>query len=496
MGAYIDSCYVHEQNVNYCSDQNQWPNCVGWSPQESGSKKWGYKTSVQGMTPQQAFTEYYFGEFDGDESTVGGRRSTVLIDAARLQANPACVYTGFLPSAAASRRLRVRGRHVYEEPEEEEEEEEKVGGAGQHAVSTKSVRLRGFNFDFKLGSDYAYPDELDARIAELAPDTTLLRFVMNHWHDSGSKSDCAYGATAATSFLRQECLEQFDRILSWANATLPGAWSVVTARSALAAGDGGSGATIFTNDTLKSEWLAMWTSVAARYAGRDNVAGYEIMSEPRTDASAEHVHALQLEACAAVWSADARAICFVGAAKFYDRYALNRTYVIPPSARGGVVYLANFFEPKVWINSISTGNTVPYGGDFPCSAVTPHVQMKRTCGSFHSTKNVTVNRAWLAAQLEVLSGFSAEFDAPVWIDQFGVRASDPGGAVVQAQYLDDVLAEFEEREFHWTYWIWRRTRDWGVGGYAIERESKDGEHSVFDVALDGLNRVLSTRESA
>merc|ERR1711957_323092 len=38
-GVYVDSCYVHEQNVNYCSGQGM-PNCVGWSPYETGSKKW------------------------------------------------------------------------------------------------------------------------------------------------------------------------------------------------------------------------------------------------------------------------------------------------------------------------------------------------------------------------------------------------------------------------------------------------------------------------
>jgi hypothetical protein len=41
-GCFLDSCYVHEQNVNYCSGQGM-PNCVGWSPSEPGSKKWGCK---------------------------------------------------------------------------------------------------------------------------------------------------------------------------------------------------------------------------------------------------------------------------------------------------------------------------------------------------------------------------------------------------------------------------------------------------------------------
>jgi len=88
-GAYIDSCYVHEQNVNYCSGQGM-PNCVGWSPLESGSKKWGYTTAVasptgESLTPQQAFSKYYFSN---------GRHDPLMIDPLPLQANKHCVYLG------------------------------------------------------------------------------------------------------------------------------------------------------------------------------------------------------------------------------------------------------------------------------------------------------------------------------------------------------------------------------------------------------------------
>ena len=88
-GAYIDSCYVHEQNVNYCSAQGM-PNCVGWTPAESGSKKWGYSTAVttpegKQLTPQQAFGKFYFRKSDDD---------AVLIDSTILQQNPTCIWKG------------------------------------------------------------------------------------------------------------------------------------------------------------------------------------------------------------------------------------------------------------------------------------------------------------------------------------------------------------------------------------------------------------------
>jgi hypothetical protein len=84
-GAYVDSCWVHEQNVNYCSNQDM-PNCVGWTPASTGSEKWGYRTSVEGLTPQQAFSRWYF---EGAPAA-----SRVLIDSAALQKNPTCIFRG------------------------------------------------------------------------------------------------------------------------------------------------------------------------------------------------------------------------------------------------------------------------------------------------------------------------------------------------------------------------------------------------------------------
>jgi hypothetical protein len=135
------------------------------------------------------------------------------------------------------------------------------------------VLLRGFNLDFKLGSDYPYPIAQDRALKTLLPGANLVRLVMNHWHDSGGEGDCA--TDLPPHYITQQCLEQFDRTLAWSTGDL-GAWSVITARSALAAGDGGAGRTIFTNTTLKGQWLAMWGALARRYSATDNIAGFEV----------------------------------------------------------------------------------------------------------------------------------------------------------------------------------------------------------------------------
>lgn len=87
-GVYLDGCYVHEQNVNYCEGQGM-PNCVGWSPQEPGSVKWGYSTAItlpdgRSLTPQQAFGAYYRGD----------RAAAVAIDQHDFLNNPTCHYLG------------------------------------------------------------------------------------------------------------------------------------------------------------------------------------------------------------------------------------------------------------------------------------------------------------------------------------------------------------------------------------------------------------------
>ena len=85
-GVFVDGCYVHEQNVNYCSGQGI-PNCVGWSPLSSGSKKYGYTTSVavpdgRKLTPQQAFGAYYHGD------------AMIAVDGFDFLDNPSCLYWG------------------------------------------------------------------------------------------------------------------------------------------------------------------------------------------------------------------------------------------------------------------------------------------------------------------------------------------------------------------------------------------------------------------
>lgn len=294
---------------------------------------------------------------------------------------------------------------------------------------TEPTLLRGFNIVLKHGE--AGLDRVtrqDRLLFKLLPHTTLVRLVVNHWADdvTAPGADC-YDDTAA-DYLRSDCVGLLESAVDW--VTKAGAFAVITARSALAAGDAGANASVFDNATLRAHWITMWGAVARRFASTDNVAGYEVMSEPRTFAPFEVVHAAQREACEAVWVHDPRAACVIGAARYYNRFRLNASLLI----RGGgpVLYATNFFEPKVWVSSMSKGATnasgnasragwYGEGGHDCCDAYQKDEASKVAVCGVRSHKEcataptIRIDRSWLEFELRDALAFRAEHDVPVWI---------------------------------------------------------------------------------
>lgn len=361
------------------------------------------------------------------------------------------------------------------------------------------VTLRGVDLMFKFGArgmDRVLPQ--DRELKAKLPGVNLVRLIVNHWEDdvtTKAGNDCH--DEAAPDFLRASCLAMFDEVVNWATGELQ-SWVILTARSALAAGDGGVGRTIFDNSTLHGHWVAMWGALARRYARTSRIAGFEVMSEPRTNETAEAVHAVQQAACVAIWTADAAAACVVGPARFYDRFALGSSYLI----KGGpTIYAANFFAPRSWVGHGGSSLNASYPGDFPCcDAYQKDRESRRAmCGdgvdvNCSTAPLVRVDKQWLEGQLRAALTFREEHAVPLWIDQWGVRADAVGGVIAHQEYLRDILDVFAERRLHWTYWIWRRTYrppDWTCDGYAIVCETPTGNYSLRQELLSHLSRAMA-----
>jgi len=345
------------------------------------------------------------------------------------------------------------------------------------AEPARPIVLRGFTFDYiagKPGQSEVTPQ--DRNVTRLLPGTNLARLVMVHWMDDGTTAsghDCYNASAMGHGYLTTACLDLFDGVLHWATQEAR-MWATVTMRAALAAGDGGEGGTVWSNATLRAQMVEMWRYLAWRYRNHGGVAGYEVMSEPRWDGSDAEVHRFHADACAAVWSSDAEAACFIGPATYYNRYKLGPQWLLP----GNVVYAANFFEPKGWITA-ATG--VPYGGSGECVQLAE----RRSCGG--ESYNVTLDRRWLHQLLAPAANFSAQYQVPVWIDQWGLFSTAGTSDADRAAYLADALSLFGAARLHWAMWIWRRPRC-GQDGYALVCERGDGSgFDYFDTAIDQLS---------
>lgn len=209
------------------------------------------------------------------------------------------------------------------------------------------------------------------------------------------------------------------------------------------------------------------------------------MSEPRTENENGVVHKFHEDACAAVWGQDARAVCFVGPAKFYNRWQLGPEYVV----KGGpVIFAANFFVPSPWVTSKNP--KVSYGDKAKCCDVGNSKDCPNGCD-----QEITLDAGYLRAQLKPVDDFSTQHGVPVWIDQWGVHAEV--GEQNQRNYLMDVLEIFEEKKYHWSYWYFRD--QFGPphcpGGYEIFCHITEANLTRNTVAIDELGKYLGVEKA-
>ena len=213
---------------------------------------------------------------------------------------------------------------------------------------------------------------------------------------------------------------------------------------------------------------------------------------------AAQIHAAQQEACFGIWRGDPRAACIVGPATYYNRFRLGPEWLIP--AGGPVIYAANFFEPRLWVQGRNF--SFAYGGDFPCCDVYQKdkdaERRRQVCGVSEGTKGcdsapmVRVDRSWLADELRPILDFRARHGVPVWVDQFGVRQTNAGGDAAQQAYITGLLSLLQRERLHWTYWIWRRVYAprWGCYGYAVQCQEADGTYHVNRLVQAALATYL------
>ena len=163
------------------------------------------------------------------------------------------------------------------------------------------------------------------------PAANCVRFVGLLWKDSIKASDGleCFVNDASKGYLEDECVRYIDAMVK--QATDAGLWVILAARAKYAAG--WSGPDVWHSATMRRQMLAMWSFVARRYKDIDRIAGYEIMSEPRTKTVAQaRERDFMREGCEAVHAADPGALCVVGPRQYYKLWELNDDVLRPPDS--------------------------------------------------------------------------------------------------------------------------------------------------------------------
>jgi hypothetical protein len=169
-------------------------------------------------------------------------------------------------------------------------------------------------------------------LRESMPSANVIRLVGVLWHDStGPEDGLECGTDDRThGYMSAECVRALDRLIG--EATAAGLWVILTARAKYAAGWGWPGEPdVWHSPELVERYYVMWGWIAQRYSTWERIAGYEIMSEPRTkDAPAERVASFMRGGCDAVHRSDPRALCVVGPAPYYKVKIRPHAHSLPP----------------------------------------------------------------------------------------------------------------------------------------------------------------------
>jgi hypothetical protein len=169
--------------------------------------------------------------------------------------------------------------------------------------------------------------------------------------------------------------------------------------------------------------ITWWEAVAARYAGRPEVAGYNVLNEP-ADESGTALVDFYRRAVGAIRAVDGRHIVFLDG----NRYAREFPFFGDPF-ENAVYAIHQYPQP-------GHADGGPYPGD--------------------------VDRDAVEAEYQTLTRYMRERDLPVWVGEFGpVYGAGPERDAQRRRLLADQIDTYEAGEAGWSLWTYK---DIGVQG--------------------------------
>mgnify|MGYP002632450288 CR=1 FL=1 len=401
-----------------------------------------------------------------------------------------------------------------------------VNGSQLIDPSGKSVRLRGFNWQ----TGRQQPGD-GALMHTVAPGANMVRLVGVLWGNTrsyqesvtttaappsaamrsrdddellddphllwpeeprlGSIEDCL--TESPPTYFNDKCFAELD---AWVrDAAAANLWVILAVRGMYIAGQDYQdkpGTVVFRNETLRGMMNAMWTHVATHYAAFDNIAAYEILSEPRDkDIDAASVNAFYSAGCDAVQSADPRTPCIVGTAPYYKLYTFGESTLIPRNPN--VIYTFDYFNPDSYVFGTSD-EVAHYNQSYPCQALYKGwSQVCHTWGVKTLSDPILFDRGWHAHNVATfLTPIQQKYSVPIlanqWLAVHGLTRE-----AGRYDYMSDFMSVMESAHVSWAWWTYiggDAGDQWKHGSSEVVYKKTDGSIMLDDDALDTMAPFL------
>jgi len=307
----------------------------------------------------------------------------------------------------------------------------------------------------------------------------------------GSINDCL--DESPPHYFNDACFNELD---AWVrDAADAGLWVVLAVRGMYVAGqdyEANPGSVVFRNATLQSMMMAMWTHVAEHFAAFEQVAAYEILSEPRDKSiDAATVNSFYAAGCAAVQSADARTPCVVGTAPYYKLYSFGESTLIAENRN--VIYTFDYFNPDSYVFGTSSTLT-QYNASYPCKDLyAGWSQVCHTWGVQKLTDRILFDRAWhehnvATFLVPIMQQHQVPIFANQWLAVHGLTAEQG-----RYEYMADVMSVLENHGIGWAWWTYIGGDDggqWKHGSSELVYRKPDGSIMLDDDALSAMAPFL------
>jgi hypothetical protein len=240
----------------------------------------------------------------------------------------------------------------------------------------------------------------------------------------------------------------------------------------------------------------MWKFLVKHYANR-KVALWELVTEPNPQQPAGHqmdnamAAAMYEAAINAVRTVDPVTPIMIGATKNYNARtllgSLGQPGIFLPD-QSGIVYAANWYELGGTINGGCVGYTcqLRFGSlnptGYPGTYQDTRGDQTTVSCSYPQIGSLTfsMTAASLAAMYDACAGaFSSTYNAPVLVEQIGVRTATPGAWQYTSDQLDMFNARRNAGNAGWIWWELRQKNGSGLDDGAPGNGGNSGDLCIL-----------------